>query len=148
MTTKESSAKPKRERKKSPKDIANDVKILQRQTWATDLKVQGLSYRRIATRMKELGVVPKTYSNVQAMRDVNAFMAGIVSEQKELVLDNFYIDIRRYDELFEKAWALALPHSEEGEMPLPPDPVYFGVVTHILGVRERLFNYKSIPTLM
>jgi hypothetical protein len=141
--TKDKSAKPKK-KKATTKESAKAIQLLQRQTWATDLRVQGMTYRRIARRMKELRLVSQTYSASMAFEDVKAAMAETEANKKELAIQNFHIDELRYDELFEKSYALALPRAEEGELELPPDPVHFGAVMHILSVRERLYNYKAI----
>lgn len=141
---KTASPKAKKVKKKA---VIEEMKIMQRQTWATDLHVQGLSYRRIARRMKELRLVPPTYSQSLAFKDVRDAMARTSSDQKELALHNLYLDLRRYDELFEKAWALALPRADmddEEAVDPPPDPAYFGIVMAILSKRETLLNYKSL----
>lgn len=145
---KRAKAKPKlkpKQTRTSAAQSSKELKLLRRQTFATDLRTQGMTYRRLAKRLIELGIADGRYGEALAYKDVKDYMAGITGNMTELALQNLYIDLRRMDEMFERVWPLALPKPEaEGEIELPPDPVYFGAVLEIMARRAILLNYKSL----
>lgn len=135
--------KPKKKRGKSATS-AEQIKLIQRRTWALDLKKQGLSYRRIARRLKEEKLVPTTYSEGLAYKDVRDAMGILLEEQKEVAAENLRLDLMRYEEMLERFWPLALPTVEEGEIEMPPNMVAVGAVMQILDKRSVLLNYKAL----
>jgi len=135
-----------KETKKKKNDAsAEQLAIIQRQTRATDLRVQGLSYRQIANVMRTLGYAQKTYSEGLAFKDVHDAMNRILAEQREVVEHNIYQDLRRLDSIFARVWPLALPQSDEEDVePPPPNPIYISASLAVMEKRAVLLNYKSV----
>lgn len=130
-----------REKRKQQKASAEKLKMLTRQTWAIDLKRQGLSYRRIARRLKELKVANDNYDSGLAYRDVQEAMNRLIIEQKEIAEVNLTLDLQRIEELMMVAYPLAVPDEETMR---PPDFQAVGVVMMLIDKREKLLNYKAL----
>ena len=131
-----------REKRSKGKAAASTLKMLTRQTWALDLKRQGLSYRRIAARLKELNIAKESYSSGLAYRDVDEAMTRMLVEQKEIAEHNLQLDLQRIEELLMVSYPLAVPQGENALR--PPDFQAIGVVMMLIDRRERLLNYKAL----
>jgi hypothetical protein len=132
-------------KKKTTAQASEEVKLLQRRTWALDLQRQGLNYRQIARRLKELKLVPQTYSHGLAYKDCKDAIRTLIEDQKELAEENLRLDLLRLEEMFERVYPLAIPQpEEEGDLPPPPDPIYFSAVMAILDKRAQYLNYKAL----
>lgn len=130
-----------RKKKSQSKASADTLKMLTRQTWALDLKRQGLSYRRISARLKELKIANRSYSSGLAYRDVMEGMKRMLADQKELAELNLRMDLERVEELMMHWYPLAVPPDDSMR---PPDMQAGAFILALIDKREKLLNYKSL----
>lgn len=132
-------------KRKHNKNSASKIKLLLRQTAAMKLRLMGASYRKIASRLKDLKLADNSYSEGLAYRDIDEGVKRLQDEQKELAENNLRLDLDRLDELMLAIWDRAVPPVDpDTGTALPADLVAQTGILQILDRRERLLNYKSL----
>ena len=98
-------------KKKSAKQEAKEVAILERGTRALELRKSGASYRAIAARLKDEGITNATYSTVR--RDVKEALAIMAKDRKDEVEELRELQVQRLESQLLAFWAMSIGRWEK-----------------------------------
>ena len=98
-------------KKKSAKQEAKELEILERGARVIELRKSGASFRAIAKKLKEDGVADVTYQTVR--RDFHEAMAVLRQDREEIIDEFFELQVERAESLMLAYWMLAIGKTEK-----------------------------------